>query len=107
MGEPGNDSDRQDVDNEISGNVYGSAGQFGNVYGDVHIYGPSPTPRPPSNEPSKRDDASESSKRTKRDRAEDERKRRAEAERARHQRREEDQKAAIAAHAGCRPGCCH
>jgi hypothetical protein len=31
-------SDEQHIHNDISGNVNGAAGQFGNVYGDVHMH---------------------------------------------------------------------
>ncbi|MGW2700632.1 hypothetical protein [Streptomyces sp. NPDC001340] len=87
------DFDRQDVDNDISGNVYGVAGQFGNVYGDVHIHGQSTTPPPPNNEPPSQAEAVARAKRKTKGGAKARRKRRDAAERARQQRREEDRKA--------------
>ncbi|MDF2272096.1 hypothetical protein P2Q00_42805 [Streptomyces coacervatus] len=93
MGASWDDSEQPNVNNDISGTVYGTTGQFGNVYGDVHIHGPSSMPHPPKTEPSQQGEAVAGAKRRKRDRAKTKRKRRKADGRARQQRREEDRKA--------------
>ncbi|MET9146514.1 hypothetical protein [Streptomyces sp. NPDC004042] len=91
MGAPQDNFDRQDIENEISGHIYGVAGQFGNVYGDVHVHGPS-TPHPPNNEPSRQDAPVEKKVGKKQGGVEAKRMRREAAEQARLQRRDEDRK---------------
>ncbi|MEV0093679.1 hypothetical protein [Streptomyces sp. NPDC050738] len=93
MGASRDDSEQQNVDNDISGSISGAAGQFGNVYGDVHLHGPSSMPHRPKDEPSKQGEGTTGAKRKKKDGAKSRRKRREVAERARRQRREEDRKA--------------
>ncbi|WP_406337643.1 hypothetical protein [Streptomyces sp. NBC_00649] len=93
MGASRDDFERQNVDNDISGTVYGATGQFGHVYGDVHFHGPSSTPHQPPPVSPKQGEAEAGAKRKKKDGAKARRKRREAAERARQQRRVEDRKA--------------
>lgn len=85
------DFEQQHVDNDMSGNVYGTSGQFGNVYGDVHFHGPTSVP-PPSDGAPKQAEGVGGAKR-KKNSAKGKRQRREAAERARHQLRADNNKA--------------
>ncbi|MFJ6695575.1 hypothetical protein ACIQM4_05840 [Streptomyces sp. NPDC091272] len=85
------DFDRQHVENDMSGNVYGTSGQFGNVYGDVHFHGPTSAP-PPFDGAPKQAEGVRRAKR-KKNSTRGKRQRREAAERARQQLRADDNKA--------------
>ncbi|WP_142881340.1 hypothetical protein [Streptomyces malaysiensis] len=89
MGASHDDFDRQDVDNDISGTVYGAAAQFGNVYGDVHFHGPSTPHFPDAEKPKQGANAAN----RKKGGANAKGKKREAAEQAKQRRREEDKKA--------------